>query len=182
MDRTVERAGSMDHGSSAPLQHAEMTPSARGIASRLARRQPGWGGHDPGSLASNHMKHDTRRGDDLDFAICSTPDRDTRDSRRVSGIAVRELSCNMGRVVDVSTRGMRLQSRRKWKTGQRRMVTLCEDTLCVRVEAECVWCRKVGALKHTVGLAFTTVSPESAELLSQIVSRQSKADALRLAA
>jgi hypothetical protein len=128
------------------------------------------------------MKHDTRRGDDLDFAICSAPDHETRNAPRVSGAVVRELSCNMGRVVDVSTRGMRLQSRRKWKAGQRRVVTLCEDTLCVRVEAECVWCRKVGALKHTIGLAFTTVSPESAELLSQIVARQTKADALRLAA
>lgn len=107
---------------------------------------------------------------------------DDRESRRVSGSAVAKLLCNSGRVIDVSTRGMRLQSRRKWKTGQRRLITLCEADLCVRVEAECVWCRKIGTLKHTVGLAFTTVSPESAELLSQIVARQSKVDTLRIAA
>ncbi len=128
------------------------------------------------------MKHDTRRGDDLDFAALSDTVADDRNARRVRGTAVKELSCNHGRVIDVSTRGMRLQTRRKWKAGQRRVITLCEDTLCVRIEAECVWCRKIGTFKHTIGLAFTTVSPESADLLSQIVSRQSKADALSLAA
>ncbi|MFU8829895.1 MAG: PilZ domain-containing protein [Phycisphaerales bacterium] len=128
------------------------------------------------------MKHDTRRGDDMDLLPHSPTLLDDRESRRVSGSAVAKLLCNSGRVIDVSTRGMRLQSRRKWKTGQRRLITLCEADLCVRVEAECVWCRKIGTLKHTVGLAFTTVSPESAELLSQIVARQSKVDTLRIAA
>lgn len=128
------------------------------------------------------MKHDTRRGDDLDFAVCCPAESSQRQSRRVSGLCIHSLVCNAGRVVDVSTRGMRIQSLRKWKPGQRRLVTLIEGSLVVRVEAECVWCRKIGTLKHTVGLAFTTVSPESAELLSQIVARQSKADTLRIAA
>lgn len=128
------------------------------------------------------MKHDTRRGDDLDFAAHSGPEREHRGNRRAGGQSVVGLSCNLGRVIDVSTRGMRLDSRRKWKPGQRRLVTLCEGELCVQVEAECVWCRKLGMLKHTVGLAFTTVSPQSAELLGQIVSRQPGLDALRIAA
>ena len=128
------------------------------------------------------MKHDTRRGDDLDFAAYAEPDHEDRNAKRVQGDVVKALTCNFGRVIDVSTRGMRLQGRRKWKAGQRRMITLCEDDLCVRVEAECVWCRKIGTFKHTIGLAFTTVSGDSAELLSQIVSRQSKADALKLVA
>lgn len=128
------------------------------------------------------MKHDTRRGDDLDLTSGGAADTGQRQSPRVSGLCLNELLCSAGRAIDISTRGMRIQCRRRWKPGQRRSITLIEGSLLVRVEAECVWCRKVGTLKHTVGLAFTTVSPESAELLSQIVSRQNKADKLRIAA
>jgi hypothetical protein len=128
------------------------------------------------------MKHDTRRGDDLDLVSgCDDLARE-RSGPRVSGLCLNELLCNAGRVVDVSTRGMRLQSWRRWKPGQRRSITLIEGSAVVRVEAECVWCRKIGTMRHTIGLAFTTVSPESAKLLGEIVSRQSKSDQLRLAA
>lgn len=128
------------------------------------------------------MKHDTRRGDDLDLAQSGPVENGQRQGPRVSGVCLRELLCSAGRVVDVSTRGMRIQCRRRWKPGQKRTITLIEGSMLVRVEAESVWCRKVGTMRHTVGLAFTTVSPESAELLSQIVSRQSKASELRIAA
>ncbi len=128
------------------------------------------------------MKHDTRRGDDLDLALCGDRYAEDRTSPRVSGICLNELLCNAGRVVDVSTRGMRLQSWRRWKPGQRRSITLIEGSVVVRVEAECVWCRKIGTMRHTIGLAFTTVTPDSAKLLGEIVSRQSKSDQLRLAA
>lgn len=128
------------------------------------------------------MKHDTRRGDDLELVSGGDPFADQRSAPRVSGICLNELLCNAGRVVDVSTRGMRLQSRRRWKPGQRRTITLIEGSVVVQVEAECVWCRKIGTLRHTIGLAFTTVTPDSAKLLAEIVARQSKSDQLRLAA
>lgn len=128
------------------------------------------------------MKHDTRRGDDLDLVSGGEHIVRERSGPRVSGLCLNELLCNAGRVVDVSTRGMRLQSWRRWRPGQRRSITLIEGSVMVRVEAECVWCRKIGTMRHTIGLAFTTVTPESAKLLEEIVSRQSKSDQLRLAA
>jgi hypothetical protein len=128
------------------------------------------------------MKHDTRRGDDIDLVQSGPVETGQRQTPRVSGLCLSEVLCSAGRVIDVSTRGMRIQCRRRWKTGQKRTITLIEGSLMVRVEVECVWCRKVGTLKHTAGLAFTTVSPESAEMLNQIVSRQAKSNDPRIAA
>lgn len=88
-----------------------------------------------------------------------------RDADRLKTVGV---SCNRGRVVDLSTRGMRLRTWRRWKSGQRRLVTLFDETARVTLEAKCVWVRPTGAFTRVVGLCFEHAVPEQERALAQL--------------
>jgi hypothetical protein len=76
-----------------------------------------------------------------------------------------ELTCNRGRVMDLSTRGMRLCTRRGWAEGEQRRVVLRHGDGCATVVAECVWRRRDGALRSVVGLAFVYPGEEAVRLI-----------------
>lgn len=78
------------------------------------------------------------------------------------------LYTDQGKVIDLSTRGMRLRCSRRWNEGQRRTIHIRHADIEVEVSARCVWCRQEGLLSHTVGLAFDHISAETAEQLESL--------------
>lgn len=92
------------------------------------------------------------------------------DRRRDKRTRRAALTCNRGRVIDLSTRGMRLSTRRPWPERTQRRVILRHDGRCVTVWAECVWRRRESGLRHTVGLAFVNPSDEAAMLIGRAVN------------
>ena len=91
--------------------------------------------------------------------------RERRESTRTD---VRGVGCDRGRVVDISARGMRLISARRWREGQRRSVSLSNGDTRLTIEARCIWCRQDSMFSHAIGLAFDDPSAEQAVLLEQL--------------
>ncbi len=81
------------------------------------------------------------------------------------------VMCDRGRVVDLSSRGMRLRTMQRWPEGTRRSIRLTIGGEHAMVEAVCVWCRQRGAMTHDVGLAFQHVDGASARTLARLVLR-----------
>ncbi len=84
--------------------------------------------------------------------------QERRKSGRVR--SERSLTCNLGTVLDLSRRGLRVLSRRRLK-GER-VVKLSTYDHRLNVLAKVVWCERVGFRQHIAGLEFTTVTPELA--------------------
>ncbi len=107
---------------------------------------------------------------DADRAIqqvinCSYPGP---ERRRAVRFKLGELKCNLGRVLDLSSGGVRLLCWRKL-TG-RRELTLFDRDGGVRVQAEVRWTRRRGLLKHEMGLQFVNVPPDIAAKLKRVFS------------
>lgn len=93
--------------------------------------------------------------------------RERRGSGRhpVSG-----LWCDRGQVLDLSGRGLRLQSPRRWQEGRVCSVALGDGDVSISVEARCVWCRQDGLFSHQLGLVFEECSPETVEQIARLVA------------
>ena len=87
------------------------------------------------------------------------------DRRSKIRIAQTELHCSLGRVMDISSTGMRVTCRRvpkeKWVS-----VDLNTTVDPVPVQVEVVWARRLGFRKYEVGLQFMEPSSELDELVS----------------
>ena len=81
------------------------------------------------------------------------------------------IRCSSGRIIDFSTRGMRMHARRPWAEGERRSITLRNGLRTVQINAVCVWTRREGAFKHAIGLAFADVQPQPMATLSAMLAR-----------
>jgi len=103
--------------------------------------------------------------------IKPTPDRLARsagDRRDVERTPLNELSCDRGEILDLSSSGARLQTRRLWKEGKVRPITISTDTELVTILARCMWSMREGLFLHTVGLHFEGVTPEQAGTLTKL--------------
>lgn len=89
--------------------------------------------------------------------------------RRAGRVTVGQLKCNLGRVLDLSSGGVRLLRRRKLKG--RHELTLFDRDGGVRVEAEVRWSRRLGLWKHEVGLQFINVPSDIAAKLKRLFSK-----------
>lgn len=96
---------------------------------------------------------------------CASDPGERRDSDRLKTVGV---MCNRGKVIDLSTRGMRLQTWRLWKDGQRRIVTVYDEQSRVTLEAKCVWVRPLGPFRRVVGLCFEHAIPEQERALATL--------------
>lgn len=92
-----------------------------------------------------------------------------RDSDRIK---VKGLWCDRGQVLDLSERGMRLNTLRRWSEGFSRTITIVDGPDRATVEARVVWCRQIGSFSHLVGLAFIEPTPAAAQALRRIAERQ----------
>ncbi len=113
------------------------------------------------SDASSAIQRATQQATDRSYA---GPER-----RRSVRVNVRQLKCNLGRVLDLSSGGVRLLSRRKLKGWHE--ITLCDRDGGVRLEAEVRWSKRRGLFKHEIGLQFLNVPPDVAAKLTALVGR-----------
>jgi hypothetical protein len=96
---------------------------------------------------------------------CASDPGERRDSDRLKTVGV---LCNRGKVIDLSTRGMRLRTWRPWKDGQRKLITVHDEHSRVTLEAKCVWVRPRGPFRRVVGLCFEHAIPEQERALATL--------------
>lgn len=86
--------------------------------------------------------------------------------RRTGRLSQHTLSCNLGRVLDISAGGMRVLARRVPRGFVD--VNLVGHPLPGPLKAVRQWSRRVGWFRHEIGLKFDAVSPDVAQRLSNI--------------
>ena len=100
---------------------------------------------------------------------------DQKSNRRLHArLAGGGLIADLGKVIDVSARGMRLRTTRRWAEGRERMITLRVGDSMATVRARCVWCRQDALLSHTVGLAFQDQGEETVGDVATLLERVSE--------
>ncbi|MEM1165682.1 MAG: PilZ domain-containing protein [Planctomycetota bacterium] len=100
-------------------------------------------------------------------ARISTPEgSDRRQARRTDAGGIYS---DHGRLIDLSTRGCRLRTVRRWAEGRRRVIRLRSGSIDLQVVARCVWCQQDRLMSHVVGLAFDEVEAHRRELLTTLV-------------
>lgn len=103
----------------------------------------------------------------------ATPERPLpkgAERRRSARKDVSGLWCDRGQVLDLSARGMRLVSLRRWAEGQLRRVSLTDGSRSVTLIARCVWCRQEGMFSHSLGLAFEPANAEEERTIAAMAS------------
>ncbi|MHC4220264.1 MAG: PilZ domain-containing protein [Planctomycetota bacterium] len=91
---------------------------------------------------------------------------DRRRHRRIK--ATGAVTCNLGRVLDISGGGLRVLS--KTKTEGQGRVELTSVNLRVAIPARVVWCHKVGFRKYVMGLEFMNLTPELMQRVTEIAT------------
>jgi hypothetical protein len=86
--------------------------------------------------------------------------------RRTGRLCQHTLSCNLGRVLDISAGGMRIITRKVPRGFVD--VHLVGHPLPGSLKAVRQWSRRLGWFRHEVGLRFETVTPDVAQRLSAI--------------
>ncbi len=89
--------------------------------------------------------------------------------RRAGRINIGELKCNLGRVLDLSSGGVRLLSRRKLRGAYE--ITLFDNDGGVRIKAKVTWSKRHGLWKHEIGLRFFDVPSDIAAELTKLATR-----------
>ncbi len=95
--------------------------------------------------------------------------RSARGNRRLKPRFIHPpVECDLGRVIDLSAEGLRVEvsQRRKLRVGDSVKLMLGKEDVPVRV----VWIKR-RFMKRTAGLAFESVSPELREMLGSIVAQ-----------
>jgi hypothetical protein len=129
----------------------------RGLADEM-RMNKGWvSRQDASRLISGAIK--------ATFSKDEAPS-DRRRFRRVK--ATGAVSCNLGRVLDISIGGLRVLS--KTKTDGQGRVELSSVNLRVVVPARVVWCHKVGFRKFVMGLEFLDLDSELIQKVTEIAT------------
>lgn len=96
---------------------------------------------------------------------------DTGRERRIdSRLPMLGLTCDRGRIVDLSETGARIETRRPWKEGAVRPVTISDELGAVTIPGRCVWLVREGFLRHSMGVHFVSVSAEQAQSLARIAA------------
>ena len=102
----------------------------------------------------------------------ASPNGDRRESGRMM---VEGLSCSQGKVLDLSSRGMRIVRTTRWRAGEIRQVSfpvLAGRTMVVA--ARCEWIRRTGFFKYTCGIEFLGLSDDHKEALRNIALTNAK--------
>ncbi len=91
------------------------------------------------------------------------------ERRSAVRVDVRQLKCNLGRVLDLSSGGARLLSRRKLRGWH--VIRLFDTDGDVHIDVEVRWSRRLGLFKHEIGLEFLNVASDIAVQLTRLVSK-----------
>ena len=91
------------------------------------------------------------------------------ENRSAARVNAEKLKCNLGRVLDLSSGGVRLLSRRKligWHE-----IALFDRDDGIRIRAEVMWSKRHGLWKHEIGLQFLNVPADIAVQLTTLATR-----------
>lgn len=93
------------------------------------------------------------------------------DSRRHGRLKMEDLPCSLGEVVNISASGLRVrcEGTPPCYEGQRIVISIAGPEGPFRVAVRPVWIRKVGALRHEIGLAFEDLTETSRVNLIELV-------------
>ncbi len=109
------------------------------------------------------------RSPDEARAIQRATDRsyDGPERRLAVRVNVRQLKCNLGRVLDISSGGVRLLSRRKLSGCH--VIRLFDRDGDVHIDVEVRRSRRLGLFKHEIGLQFLKVPPDITAKLTTLI-------------
>jgi len=105
-----------------------------------------------------------------------------RDRARVAPRSGDELWCSLGRIVDLSTRGVRVA--RRWAMspgGEIFTFTLRSGHDELTLRGACVWNRKSGFMRHMAGVALAGLTPHETQLLRAFIDRHAAGPVLAVA-
>ena len=89
--------------------------------------------------------------------------------RRAGRVNVGQLKCNLGRVLDLSSGGVRLLSRHKLRGAHE--IQLFDNDDGVRIKATVTWSKRQGMWKHEIGLEFLNVPSDVAAKLTALATK-----------
>lgn len=145
-----------------PYPEADPNAQLRHAADQL----PAQAGGEPGSGDNRAFwAHPYRDGHPIDA--------ERRDRRRVQ-FRTDDLCCSLGRIVDMSTRGVRVS--RRWAMtpgGDIFTFTIRSGRDELTLRGACVWSRKSGFMQHMAGIALAAMTTEETQLLRAFIDRHS---------
>lgn len=92
---------------------------------------------------------------------------DEKDRRRFGRLRTAELQSSLGRVLDLSGGGMRVESRwpMRLKATDRVLISLVSEAGEVDVRVEVSWVKSLGLFRHQAGLEFRELTAKTRALL-----------------
>jgi hypothetical protein len=105
-----------------------------------------------------------------------------RDARRLAIPEHPALRCSLGRVVDLSTRGIRVSRRGPLTPGAEIFsFTLRSGSDRLVLRGGCVWSRRTGFMRHLVGIALAGMTAEETRMLRAFIDRHAPEPVFALA-
>lgn len=95
-----------------------------------------------------------------------------RDNRRRSGrLPLEALRCDLGRIEDISSTGMRVRSWRKPPVPELALVLYGYDaTESIRVNCRVMWTKREGMFRYEIGVQFLDLTPELSRRLTLLAT------------
>ena len=94
---------------------------------------------------------------------------DAEEKRRRSGrLALEQVCCDLGAVLDLSSHGMRVRARKSLQEGDIRVVILEGLGGTLGMKSRVVWIKRNGMFRHEIGFEFMDVDPDLARKLTQM--------------
>lgn len=79
------------------------------------------------------------------------------------------VRCDRGKLLDLSRGGCRLEVRRPWRRGEKRMIQLMGSRVAVTVSGECRRVDKIGFMRYAVGIMFVETDDAVNAALTELV-------------
>jgi PilZ domain-containing protein len=86
-------------------------------------------------------------------------------------VSQRSLDSSLGKVIDLSFGGMRVQSTRRLR-GTLSVVIFNPQGAHIRIQARVAWTKRIGCRKHVSGLEFIDLPPSVASELARIATAE----------
>jgi hypothetical protein len=89
--------------------------------------------------------------------------------RKSGRMRVEGISCNRGKVVDLSKNGAKIISRTPWKEGRRQNIMITGARVRVCVPAVCKHIHKIGWRKYLIGVEFQGIDSNLSGAVKELV-------------
>lgn len=90
----------------------------------------------------------------------------TDECHRSSGrVAVEGITSDLGKVLNLSVSGARIETKAKLKVGDRLVLRVTNDEICMALDAEVIWTRRISFFRSEVGFTFVETDEPSRSAL-----------------